>query len=258
MRNKISGVIASVLSFFLFVHCSNDKKIEANTEFLTEYTVESDSLPMDTLKEESFKGIDLSIENPNLIDIMDVDSTFKVELRYATTNNFMGIVLYDSIRQVFLQKDVADKLKKAQEILRKTHPAYSLLVYDGGRPISVQQKMWDALDSIPPKERGKFLSNPKNGGSVHNYGAAVDLTICDENGIPLDMGADYDEIDKIAYPSMEQQFLAEGKLTKTHISNRQLLRKIMREAGFFMIQTEWWHFNSCTRSEAMRRYQLIE
>jgi len=199
---------------------------------------------------------DLTIQYPTLTDILLVDSTIRVELKYATADNFMGIVLYDSIDRLYVQKDVAVKLKKAQELLKKSHPGLSLLIYDGVRPLSVQQKMWDALDSIPVKERTKFVSNPKN-GSIHNYGAAVDLTICDESGIPLDMGAGYDDIRKIAYPSLESEFLQKGELTEQHIRNRKLLRSVMSQAGFYNIPTEWWHFNSCTREEAKRKYQLV-
>lgn len=206
--------------------------------------------------QETFTGIDLSIQNSNLVDIQKIDTSIQIELRYATANNFMGKVMYDSIQQVFLQKEVAEKLKKAQTYLKTLYPNYSLLVYDGVRPISVQQKMWDALDSIPVAERGKFLSNPKY-GSVHNYGAAVDLTIIDANKKPLDMGADYDDIRKIAYPSLESEFLANGELTITHIENRKLLRKVMSYAGFRNIPSEWWHFNSCSREEAKRKYSLI-
>lgn len=199
---------------------------------------------------------DLAVQYPTLTDIWLVDSTIRVELKYATADNFMGIVLYDSIDRLYVQKDVAVKLSRAQELLKKSHPDLSLLIYDGVRPLSVQQKMWDALDTIPVKERTKFVSNPKN-GSIHNYGAAVDLTICDQNGIPLDMGAGYDDIRKIAYPSLEKEFLQKGELTEQHIRNRKLLRSVMSQAGFYNIPTEWWHFNSCTREEAKRKYQLV-
>jgi D-alanyl-D-alanine dipeptidase len=116
--------------------------------------------------------------------------------------------------------------------------------------------MWDALDSLPPIERGKFVSNPKN-RSMHNMGAAVDLTIIDQNGKPLDMGATYDDIRQIAYPSMEKQFVAEGKLTEIQIENRDLLRKVMKSQGFRQLQTEWWHFNACSRAEGLLKYKVL-
>jgi D-alanyl-D-alanine dipeptidase len=116
--------------------------------------------------------------------------------------------------------------------------------------------MWDALDSLPPVERGKFVSNPKN-RSLHNMGAAVDLTIVDQQRNPLDMGAGYDDIRSIAYPSMEKQFLAEGKLTASQVANRDLLRKVMQSQGFRQLQTEWWHFNACSRAEGLAKYKVL-
>mgnify|MGYP006162145179 CR=1 FL=1 len=85
----------------------------------------------------------------------------------------------------------------------------------------------------------------------------MDLTILDQNGVPLDMGAGYDDIRQIAYPSKEKQFLAEGKLTKTHIENRDLLRKVMKSQGFRQLETEWWHFNACSRSEGIAKYKVL-
>ena len=116
--------------------------------------------------------------------------------------------------------------------------------------------MWDTV-KIPMAEKTKYLSNPKY-GSLHNYGAAVDISIVDEKNIPLDMGTSYDFFGELAYPEKEQQMLREGKLTQQQIDNRKLLRAVMQKASFFNIQTEWWHFNSCTREFAAQNYKIIE
>lgn len=181
----------------------------------------------------------------------------RLELKYATADNFMKRVLYDTLKAVYVQKEVAIRLAKCQEYLTKKHPGLHLLVYDGLRPLSVQWEIWTALDTIPASERGKFVSNPKN-GSVHNYGAAVDITICDDNGIPLDMGAGYDDIRKIAYPSLEAQFLASGELTQEQVANRELLRKTMRSQRFINIPTEWWHFNAYPRGVVKRKWSIVQ
>lgn len=178
------------------------------------------------------------------------------ELKYATADNFMHRVLYDTLQTVYVQVEVARRLAKSQEFLTKKNADYHLLVYDGLRPLSVQWEMWNALDTIPVSERGKFVSNPKN-GSVHNYGAAVDLTICDPNKKPLDMGAGYDDIRKIAYPSLEAEFLASGELTRQQVDNRKLLRSVLQSQGFANIPTEWWHFNAFSRPVAKRKYQIV-
>jgi zinc D-Ala-D-Ala dipeptidase len=180
-----------------------------------------------------------------------------IELKYATKDNFMKRKLYDTLKTAYLQLDVAQRLAKAQDELSKINPNYHLLVYDATRPLSVQWEMWTALDSIPVGERVNFVSNPRN-GSVHNYGAAVDLTICDKNGKPLDMGAGYDDIRKIAYPSLEAIYLKSGELTKKQVENRKLLRKVMTSQGFRNIPTEWWHFNACSREEAKIKYSIIQ
>lgn len=192
-----------------------------------------------------------------LVDIQLINPTIQIDLKYATKDNFMHKQLYFNIERVYLQKDVALRLSKCQKFLKKINPNLSLLVYDGVRPLSVQKAMWEALDSIPPSQRGKFVSNPKN-GSVHNYAAAVDLTICDKNKIPLDMGAGYDDIREIAYPSKEEYYLSKGLLTHSQIKNRKLLRKVMESQNFKNIPTEWWHFNACSRKEAKIKYKIIE
>lgn len=211
---------------------------------------------LDTINLQKDK-IDPYVTDQNLVDILTINPTIKVDLKYATSDNFMGKQLYFDIDKLYLQKDVAERLSKCQYYLQKLHPDLSLLVYDGARPLHVQQAMWDALDSIPVNERGKFVSNPAN-GSIHNYGAAIDLTICDTKGVVLDMGAGYDDIRKIAYPSLEAQFLASGELTIQQVENRKLLREVMSSQNFKNIPSEWWHFNACTRATARKKYQLIK
>lgn len=178
------------------------------------------------------------------------------ELKYATKDNFMGKVLYDTMQVLYVQQSVARKLAKCQEYLAQHKPGYHLLVYDGLRPLSVQWEMWNALDTLPVSDRVKFVSNPKN-GSVHNYGAALDITICDTKRNVLDMGAHYDDLRKIAYPSLEAQFLASGELSHAQVNNRKMLRASLSSQGFRNIPTEWWHFNEYSRAIVKQRYQLV-
>jgi len=192
----------------------------------------------------------------SLIDIQTINPSIQVDLKYASSDNFMHMRLYERISRAFLQKDVALRLSKVQELLEKMKPGYRLLVYDAVRPVSVQRKMWNALDTIPIVERGKFVSNPDN-RSLHNLGAAVDLTIIDDNLSPLDMGAGYDDIRKIAYPILEKEFLAKGELTQTQVANRELLRQVMKSQGFRPLDTEWWHFNACSRPLGLAKYKVL-
>jgi D-alanyl-D-alanine dipeptidase len=197
------------------------------------------------------------ITENGLVALNDIAPTILVDLKYSSTDNFMHKQLYHSIEKAYLVKEVAERLAKCQELLAQLKPGYHLLVYDAMRPVSVQIEMWESLDSIPFAQRIKFVSNPKN-GSLHNYGAAVDLTIANERGEPLDMGAGFDDIRLIAYPENEARFLQTGELTEQHIENRRLLRKVMQSQGFRNIPTEWWHFNACSRNEAKKKYKRID
>ena len=192
-----------------------------------------------------------------LCDVSSLDSTIWFDLKYTTTDNFMKVKLYEKIDRPYLQRDVALRLMKCSEFLRSMDTSFHLLIYDAVRPVTVQWKMWTALDSIPPVDRVKFVSNPRN-KSLHNYGAAVDLTICRSDRSVLDMGAGFDDIRLIAYPSKEAHFLSTGELTKEQLNNRQLLRRVMRSQQFRSLTTEWWHFNACPRWEARQKYQLLE
>ena len=191
-----------------------------------------------------------------LVDITSVNSKIQIDLKYASTRNFMKTVLYDTLRKVYLQKEVAERLSKCQDFLDSIRPGYRLLVFDGVRPQQVQKEMWDALDSIPKHRRGKFVSNPAL-GSVHNFGAAVDLTIIDTKGNQLDMGAGYDDFREIAFPKLESHFLSTGELSANQVNNRRLLRRVMSSQKFNNIPSEWWHFNAYSRIAASHKFQLL-
>lgn len=191
-----------------------------------------------------------------LVNVQQIDSTIAVDLRYSTEDNFLGEDVYGDFDKCYLQPDVAEKLILAQSFLKSKIPAYRLVIFDAVRPRSIQQRMWDMLD-VPIGERIKYVSNPKL-GSLHNFGAAVDVSILDESGEELDMGTPFDHFGELAFPTKEKQMLEEGKLTEEQIANRKLLREVMQKAGFFNIQTEWWHFNSCYRKEAKTKYSIVE
>lgn len=254
MKNYFS-VIIFIFSLFLF-SCSHPKKDGckscelSNTDLLDSLENIMRIQKLDSIDKAKYRGL-------GLIDIRSINKNIFVDLKYAGKDNFMKMKLYEKLNKALLQKEVAKRLSACQIYLTKIDASLHLLVYDAIRPLSVQQKMWDALDSIPVSARVKFVSNPKN-GSIHNYGAAVDLTICDQKGHPLDMGAGYDDIREIAYPKLEKKFLANGELTAEQLENRVLLRKVMVSQRFSNIDTEWWHFNACSRKVAKEQYVLLE
>lgn len=200
--------------------------------------------------------LEQSLIDAGLVDIQSVIPGILIDVRYSTTNNFMNQDVYGHLNRIYLQPQVADDLLKCQNKLKELDSSLTLLVFDGVRPRSVQQIMWNVLD-MPIWEKTKFVSNPKN-GSIHNYGAAVDLTIAQIDGTPLDMGAGYDEIEKIAYPRHEQAYLDSGLISQENINNRDLLRSVMTAGGFWGIQTEWWHFNRYNRERCKTMFDIVE
>lgn len=195
------------------------------------------------------------MEAMGLVDIAEEDSAIRIELIYATADNFTGTVLYGDLERAFLQPEVAAKLVRARRILQDLRPDLTFLVYDAARPLSVQRRMWAVVKGTANQ---RYVSNPANGGGLHNYGAAVDVTLCDLNGSPLPMGTPYDFFGPEAHIDQEGALVAAGKITAQEAENRQLLRSVMRLAGFISLKSEWWHFNSLSRAEAKERYPLIE
>lgn len=189
------------------------------------------------------------------VDIRSVDSTIQVSLMYARADNFTGKVLYTDLREAYLHPKAACALARAQRILKEKHPGLSLKVYDAARPMHIQQKMWDVVAGTP---KNIYVSNPRNGGGLHNYGMAVDLTLCDEKGDTLPMGTHIDYLGRMAHIDIEADMEKRGQITAQARKNRELLRSVMRQAGFRPLRTEWWHFNFITRAEAKAHYKVIK
>jgi D-alanyl-D-alanine dipeptidase len=189
-----------------------------------------------------------------LTNVQSLDSNIRVELKYSTTDNFLGTDVYGELTNCYLLPEVAARLVKARKALDKEHPGYHLLCYDCARPRRVQRVMWD-LVKMPNKK--DYVASPDE-GSIHNYGAAVDLTVTDERGVPLDMGTAYDFFGPLAWPDQEAAHLRDGTLTQEQYANRLILRKAMQAAGFSRIHTEWWHFNAWPLEVVKERYQIVE
>jgi len=192
-----------------------------------------------------------------VVNIQELDPTIMVDLRYSSKNNFLKKDIYGDLEECFLRKEPAEMLCLANKHLKESHPQLRLLVFDGLRTRSVQKKLWDALDTIPLSERTQFVADPEK-GSIHNYGAAVDLTLSLENGLELDMGTNYDHFGELAFPALEDSLLALGKLTGKQIENRRILRKVMTKAGFSTIDSEWWHFDAFSYNETKNKYKIVE
>jgi zinc D-Ala-D-Ala dipeptidase len=165
----------------------------------------------------------------DLVELAVLDPTVKLDVRYATTNNFLGRAVYMEAR-AFLQREPAEALLRAHRALREK--GYGLLVFDAYRPWSVTKLFWDLT---PPAKRD-FVANPRT-GSKHNRGTAVDLTLYElATGREAEMPSPYDEFSERAHPGY-----AGG--TPEARARRDRLRAAMEAEGFTVEPNEWWHFN---------------
>ena len=189
-----------------------------------------------------------------LVDIHELAPDIPVSLMYARADNFTGRVLYKDLKEAYLHPKAAKALAKAQQILKKSHPELTLKVYDAARPMHIQQIMWNVVAGTP---KNIYVSNPKNGGGMHNYGMAEDLTLADEKGDSIPMGTLIDHLGPEAHIDREAQLVQQKVISAEAKRNRELLRRVMRQAGFKALRTEWWHFNFITRAEAKAHYKPI-
>ncbi len=165
----------------------------------------------------------------DLVELVTLDKTIKLDVRYARTDNFVGKVVYAEAR-AFLQKPAAKALLRVHKKLKKQ--GFGLVIFDGYRPWSVTKLFWE----VTPEDKRKFVADPKT-GSKHNRGCAVDLSMYDlKTGKLVDMPSDYDEFSERAAPSYEGG-------TEEQRKNRDLLRRTMEAEGFIVNQNEWWHFD---------------
>lgn len=166
------------------------------------------------------------IENENFIEIHKINAHIRLDLRYATENNFLKRAVYP-VAKCFVRYKVALQLDSVQKELERM--GLGLKIFDGYRPLSVQKQMWLIL----PDER--YVANPQN-GSRHNRGAAVDVTLVDSSGSELPMPTDFDDFSERAAHS-HQSLPAEIRI------NRWILKTIMEKYGFASLQSEWWHYD---------------
>jgi D-alanyl-D-alanine dipeptidase len=165
----------------------------------------------------------------DLVDLTTVDPRIKLDIRYATSNNFMGFPLYERAG-AYLQRPAAEALGRAQEALATQ--GYGLLIHDGYRPWFVTKMFWDAT----PPEDHVFVADPAQ-GSRHNRGCAVDLTLYDlKTGQAVEMTGRYDEMSTRSYADFV------GGTTKQR-TLRATLRTAMEAQGFTVYPQEWWHFD---------------
>ena len=181
-----------------------------------------------------------SLLAPDLVELVALDPTIRLDVRYATSDNFMGAPFYDAPR-AFLQRPAAEALVRVHRRLRAL--GYGLLVHDAYRPWHVTKMFWEAT---PPALRD-FVADPAT-GSRHNRGAAVDLTLYElATGRAVEMPSGYDEFTRRAHAAFPGGTARQRAL-------RALLRRAMAAEGFAVYAPEWWHFDHAN----WRRYPVLD
>jgi len=166
---------------------------------------------------------------PELVELLKLDSTLKLDIRYATKNNFLGRRVYKEAR-AFLQRPAAEALVRVNQNLRKQ--GYGLVIFDGYRPWSVTKIFWDAT----PEDRKIFVADPSK-GSRHNRGCAVDLSMFElKTGKLAQMPSEYDEFTERAHINYDCATAESKRL-------REMLRRAMEVEGFAVYEPEWWHYD---------------
>lgn len=188
-------------------------------------------------------------------DFIDINTypNVKLDKRYASTNNFCGIIIDTNKYSCSLHPLAAAKFQKATEILAKEKPGWKFIVFDAFRPISVQKKLYQHVRGTP---QAHYVAYPSYG--IHCYGFAIDLSLLDEHGKELDMGTGYDDLTQLAEPRYEANFLHSGKLTNQQFANRSILRSIMKCAGFHQLQREWWHYEALPEYVVRAKYKQMD
>ena len=216
----------------LFLFNCTDKKAPPEIATPTKNEqVGNTEAPVDAIKTEPEKTI---VEKEYVIDfdttiweeVVRLDPSIQLDLRYATTNNFVDTIMYDCGR-CFLRPDVARAVVEAHHALQEK--GYGFKMYDCYRPRPIQWKLWNKV----PDPR--YVADPRK-GSMHNRGMAVDLTIVDADGNELDMGTDVDYFGKEAYHAYKEH-------PEEVLNNRALLLSTMEAHHFRPTSTEWWHYS---------------
>jgi D-alanyl-D-alanine dipeptidase len=218
-------------------------------------------------------SFDSKMREYNLVDVQELNSDILVDLKYSTTDNFVGVDMYGDLETAYLEREFAKRVVRAQQLLQQRHPEYTLLIYDAARPISVQRTMRKIVEGT---ELEDFVADGTRGGR-HNYGVAVDLTIATLDGTPLNMGAGFDDFTEAAsvkgtadssdpatrtvkvYRDYINNLAKRGVISREAAANRILLIEVMHEAGLYPYRLEWWHYEEIMSiQDTRKRYKLLD
>lgn len=177
-----------------------------------------------------------------------------LDMKYATADNFMNVDIYKGFNRCFVSPVAYEMFMSACRVLREKHPDLQFLIWDALRPRSIQSQFYDHLAGTPFQN---YVAAPFP-GSLHNFGMAMDLSLQTKAGVALDMGTGFDDFRDLAQPKLEKQFLKSGELTQTQYQNRLLLRSLMEDQGFKVLEHEWWHFNALPKDQVHGKHPVLE
>lgn len=218
-------------------------------------------------------SFDALMREYSMVDIQKIEPSILVELKYSTTDNFVGEDMYGELDCAYFATEFADRVVAAQRELQRRNPGLTLLIYDAARPISIQRSMRRAVEGT---ELEAFVADGSRGGR-HNYGVAIDVTIATLDGHPLDMGCGFDDFTVAAsvketpdnsdsttrtpnvYKTYLQKLVNKGIISAQAADNRLLLIEVMHSAGLYPYRREWWHFEEIMpMSDVRNKYRLLD
>lgn len=190
-----------------------------------------------------------------LFNLQELDPTIRSDVRYATSENFTGIILYKEKFGLYAEPNLARAICKANAELNAMLPGHSIVVFDAARPLTIQKQMFDIVKGTSSE---RYVANPYNNdfpGGFHNYGMAVDLSICNSEGQLLDMGTDFDSFSGLAHVGNERNLMKDGIITPGAYANRMLLYSIMGRQNLLPHPFEWWHYQ--LEQNELDKYQHV-
>lgn len=222
--HKLKNVLFILILIFA-ISCKKEVKETIETKPETKKTTETIEQEQVIETTETKKTLETPSKDTSFINIQSISSDFVLDLKYATSDNFLKQKVYDC-PECFLRINTAKALVKANQDFIKL--GYRIKLYDCYRPLNVQKKMWQILPGT------HYVANPKK-GSKHNRGAAVDLTLVDSLGNELDMGTKFDFFGKEAHHTYLNH-------SKEVLANRKILKETLAKHNFKSIYNEWWHY----------------
>ena len=255
--------IFQILLLLATIGCNNSNADEQNTIIPENETIQTDTTnSTDTTEAINYEETDPDryedsiLQSMGMVRIDDSLPNVIIDIKYATNDNFVGIDFYNGFKHAYVQPECLKKLQKALILLQQKDSTLTFVIFDAARSIESQQLMWDSVN-VPGYSKINFVADPQK-GSIHNYGMALDIGVADNDGNYLDMGTKFDYFGELAYPRYTEHYHSIDELSDEQYKNRTMLMEIMKQAGFYISRTEWWHYNASSLDRAKSTYNIYK